>query len=132
VGRKALEKQHEALLRIQNKNFSDLADLPRRILPIALLDKGVMRSGMQVYNGDRQIGFITSGTMIPYHVFEGESGEAVILNQTGKRSIGLAILDSNTAVGDAVQIDVRGRRLHAVVTARHMRADGPFARPVLC
>ena len=132
VGRKALEKQHEALLRIQNKNFSDLADLPRRILPIALMDKGVMRSGMQVYNGDRQIGFITSGTMIPYHVFEGESGEAVILNQTGKRSIGLAILDSNTAVGDAVQIDVRGRRLQAVVTARHMRADGPFARPVLC
>ena len=132
VGRKALEKQHEALLRIQNKNFSDLADLPRRILPIALLDKGVMRSGMQVYNGDRQIGFITSGTMIPYHVFEGESGEAVILNQTGKRSIGLAILDSNTAVGDVVQIDVRGRRLQAVVTARHMRADGPFARPVLC
>ena len=132
VGRKALEKQHEALLRIQNKNFSDLADLPRRILPIALLDKGVMSSGMQVYNGDRQIGFITSGTMIPYHVFEGESGEAVILNQTGKRSIGLAILDSNTAVGDAVQIDVRGRRLQAVVTARHMRADGPFARPVLC
>ena len=112
VGRKALEKQHEALLRIQNKNFSDLADLPRRILPIALLDKGVMRSGMQVYNGDRQIGFITSGTMIPYHVFEGESGEAVILNQTGKRSIGLAILDSNTAVGDAVQMSgAAGSRL---------------------
>ena len=39
-----------------NRDFSDLTDLPRRILPITLLDKGVMRAGMPVYKGDKRIG----------------------------------------------------------------------------
>ena len=55
IGRRALERQYAAFKRIQNRDFSDLADQPRRILPIALLDKGVIRAGMPVYKGEKQI-----------------------------------------------------------------------------
>ncbi len=132
IGREPLEKQYEAFKRIQNRDFSDLTALPRRILPITLLDKGVMRAGMPVYKGEKQIGFVTSGTMVPYYRHEGEGLQTVILEETAKRSIGLAILDSDTLEDDEVQIDVRGKRLKAVIPPYHMRVDAPpFARPIL-
>ncbi len=132
IGRKELEKQYEAFKRIQNRDFSDTADLPRRILPITLLDKGVMRAGMPVYKGGKQIGFVTSGTMVPYYRHEGEGLQTVILEETAKRSIGLAIVDSDTLEDDEVQVDVRGKRLKAVIAPYHMRVDAPpFARPIL-
>ncbi len=132
IGREPLARQYEAFKRIQNRDFSDLVDLPRRILPITLLDKGVMRAGMPVYKGDRQIGFITSGTMVPYYRHEGEGLQTVILEETAKRSIGLAIVDSDTLEDDEVQVDVRGKRLRAVIPPYHMRVDAPpFARPIL-
>lgn len=132
IGREALERQYAAFQRIQNRDFSDLADLPRRILPITLLDKGVMRAGMPVYKGEKQIGFVTSGTMVPYYRHEGEGLQTVILEETAKRSIGLAILDSDTLEDDRVEVDVRGKRLKAVIPPYHMRVDAPpFARPIL-
>ena len=132
IGREPLAKQYEAFKRIQNRDFSDTADLPRRILPITLLDKGVMRAGMPVYKGDKQIGFVTSGTMVPYYRHEGEGLQTVILEETAKRAIGLAIVDSDTLEDDEVQVDVRGKRLKAVIAPYHMRVDAPpFARPIL-
>ena len=56
----------------------------------------------------------------------------MILEETAKRSIGLAIVDSDTLEDDEVQVDVRGRRLRAVIPPYHMRVDAPpFARPIL-
>ena len=49
IGRKPLEQQFAAFKRIMNRDFSDLSVLPRRIQPITLLDRGVMRAGMPVY-----------------------------------------------------------------------------------
>ena len=132
IGKEPLTKQYEAFKRIQNRDFSSTADLPRRILPITLLDKGVMRAGMPVYKGEKPIGFVTSGTMVPYYRHEGEGLQTVILEETAKRSIGLAILDSDTLEDDCVEIDVRGKRLKAVIPPYHMRVDAPpFARPIL-
>lgn len=132
IGRKPLEKQYAVFKRIMNRDFSDLTDLPRRIMPITLLDKGVMRAGMPVYKGEKQIGFVTSGTMVPYYRHEGEGLKTVILEETAKRSIGLAIVDSDTLEDDEVQIDVRGKRLKAVIPPYHMRVDAPpYARPII-
>ena len=40
-------------------------------------------------------------------------------------------MDSDTLEDDEVQIDVRGRRLKAVIPPYHMRVDAPpFARPI--
>ena len=132
IGREPLAKQYEAFKRIQNRDFSDLADLPRRVMPVTLLDKGVMRAGMPVYKGDKHIGYVTSGTMVPYYRHEGEGLQTVILDETAKRSIGLALVDSDTLEDDEVRIDVRGRKLKAVIPPYHMRVDAPpFARPII-
>jgi aminomethyltransferase len=132
IGRAALARQAAASKRILNRDFSDRSALPKRIFPITLLDRGVMRAGMPVYRGQTQIGWVTSGTMVPYYCAEGEGLQTVILSQTAKRSIGLAYLDSDTLTDDRVTVDVRGHRLEAVIPPYHMRVDAPpFARPIL-
>ena len=132
IGREALERQYGAFRRIMNREFQDMADLPRRIQPITLLDRGVMRSGMPVYRNGRQIGWVTSGTMVPYYRAEGEGLETVILDETAKRAIGLCYIDSDVLEDDRVEVDVRGKRLQAVIPPYHMRVDAPpFARPIL-
>ena len=132
VGREPLARQYEAFKRVNNRDFSDLAALPRRIMPITLLDKGVMRGGMAIYKGDNQVGWVTSGTMVPYYVAEGEGLQSVILEETAKRAIGLCYIDSDTLKDDIVEVDVRGKRLKAVIPAMHMSVMAPpFARPLL-
>lgn len=132
IGRKALERQFDAFRRIMNRDFSDCAALPRRILPIALLDRGVMRAGMAVYRGEKQVGWVTSGTMVPYYIAEGEGLETVITEETAKRAIGLCYVDSDVLTDDVVEVDIRGRRLKAVIPARHMSVGAPpYARPLL-
>ena len=98
----------------------------KRIVPIALTDRGVMRAGMDIYSGDRHVGWVTSGTMVPYYVFEGN----IITDKTGKRSIGFAYIDRD--ITDGITIDVRGRRLKARIVNKHMDQTGPlYGRAIL-
>lgn len=132
IGRAALERQHRAFVRHMDRDFSDLSPLPRRIAPIALLDRGVMRAGMEIYRGDKLVGWVTSGTMVPYFKTQGQGLSTVILEASGKRAIGLCYIDSDVLVDDTVEVDIRGKRLKAVIPARHMSVGAPpFARPLL-
>ena len=132
IGRAALERQHRAFVRYMDRDFSDLSPLPRRIAPIALLDRGVMRAGMEIYRGDKLVGWVTSGTMVPYFKTQGEGLSTVILEASGKRAIGLCYIDSDVLVDDTVEVDIRGKRIKAVIPARHMSVGAPpFARPLL-
>lgn len=132
IGRAALERQHRAFIRHMDRDFSDMSALPRRIAPIALLDRGVMRAGMEIYKGDNLVGWVTSGTMVPYFKTQGEGLSTVILEASGKRAIGLCYIDSDVLVDDTVEVDIRGKRLKAVIPARHMSVGAPpFARPLL-
>lgn len=132
IGRAALERQHRAFVRYMDRDFSDMSTLPRRIAPIALLDRGVMRAGMEIYRGDKLVGWVTSGTMVPYFKTQGQGLSTVILEASGKRAIGLCYIDSDVLVDDTVEVDIRGKRLKAVIPARHMSVGAPpFARPLL-
>ena len=132
VGRSALEVQSAAFKRIMNRDFSDVTAVPKRIQPITLLDRGVIRAGMPIYRGDEQIGWVTSGTMVPYYRAEGEGLQTVILEETAKRSIGMCYIASDVLEDDIVEVDIRGKRLKAVIPPYHMRVDAPpFARPIL-
>lgn len=132
IGRRPLERQYAAFKRIMSRDFSDLDVLPRRIQPITLLDRGVMREGMPVYRGEEQIGWVTSGTMVPYYRHEGEGLATKILDDTVKRAIGSAYIASDVLEDDTVEVDVRGKRLKAVIPPYHMRVDAPpFARPII-
>ena len=74
----------------------------RRVLrAITSLDRGTPRAGMELKspNGD-VVGVLTSGTFSP----------------TLKVGIGLALVDSDFAVGDHLSLDVRGRVSEVVIT----------------
>ncbi len=102
---------------------------PKHIVPIALADRGVMRGGMEIYLGDKHIGWVTSGTMVPYYHFD-EDGN--ILDTTGKRSIGFAYVDSAADLTQGFHIDVRGKRLKAKVVSKHMiQTEPPYGRAVI-
>ena len=114
VGSTALQEQQNAV--------------EKKIVAINLIDRGVMRAGMEIYSAGQHIGWVTSGTMVPYYLFDGD----VPTDATGKRSIGFAYVDASFDVGSLVEIDVRGKRLKAKLVERHMRQDLlPFARPIV-
>lgn len=132
IGRKPLQAQFEAFSRIQNRDFSDIAALPRVIKPIALMERGVARPGSLVYRDGRAIGYITSGTMVPYYKTEGEGLATIIQEEKGLRSIALALVDADTLKDDEVTVDIRGKQIKGLVVPYHMRSDAPpFARPIL-
>ncbi len=94
----------------------------KRVVPIALEDRGVIRAGMEVLRDGAPAGWVTSGTMVPYYRFD-QAGEP--LDATGKRAIAFAYVDSALTVGDTVQVNVRGKLLNARIVKRHMRQDLP-------
>ena len=115
-----------------DRDFSDLSALPKKIAPIALTGRGVMRAGMEVYKNDKLVGWVTSGTMVPYFKTQGEGISTVILEASGKRAIGMAYIDSDVLEDDVVEVDIRGKRVKAVIPARHMSVGAPpFARPLI-
>ncbi len=102
---------------------------PRKVVPIALSDRGVMRAGMDIYKDGVPVGWVTSGTMVPYYHFD-ENGN--LLDTTGKRSIGFAYIDSAVVQGDIVHIDVRGKKLSARIVARHLiQNQPPYGKAVI-
>ena len=132
IGREQLEKQFAAYRKLVDKDYSSIADLPRRVRPVALLGKGVARAGAVVYRGDKPAGFISSGTMVPYWKVEGEGRESRMTDEKGMRCVGLALLDSDIEEGDRVEVELRGRQVEAMVVAGHLKREASgFCRAVL-
>ncbi|WP_071395732.1 glycine cleavage system aminomethyltransferase GcvT [Bacillus tuaregi] len=87
IGKSALKKQKDS-------------GLPRRIVGIEMIDRGIPRHGYRVFVDEKEIGFITTGTQSP----------------TLKRNIGLALLQTEQAVlGNEVFVEIRGKRLKAKI-----------------
>ena len=132
IGKKSLLNQFQALKKILNKDFSLIVNLPRRIMPFTLLDRGIARHGDKVYFNEKHIGFVTSGTAVPYWEITGESLNTDLTDKKGIRSIGLALLDSYIWDEDIVDIDIRGKKLKAVIVAYHLRSEAPpFSYPII-
>ncbi|WP_070120694.1 glycine cleavage system aminomethyltransferase GcvT [Bacillus marinisedimentorum] len=74
----------------------------RKLVGIEMIDKGIPRTGYEVYKDDEQIGEVTTGTQSP----------------TLNKNVGLALLKSDFAeMGTEVEVQVRKRRLKAQVAA---------------
>ena len=132
IGREALAAQKAAFDKVQNRDYSMSDVLPRRVMPIALIDRGVLRKGMDIYKDGELVGFTTSGTMVPYYKSEGEGLESVITDEVVKRSIGLCYINCDILPDDIVEVDVRGRRLKAAVVQKHLDTMAPpYARPMI-
>ena len=131
VGREPLLRQFEALKKILDRDFSLIDDLPRLIQPIALTEKGIARAGSTIFKGDKQVGFVTSGTMVPYWRNEGVALSAHFIDEKGMRAIGLALVDSDLLEGDELEIEIRGKKAKAVIVPYHARNEAPpYAWPI--
>jgi aminomethyltransferase len=99
---------------------------------VALTGRGIARGGSPVLKDGRQVGWVTSGTMVPYWKIEGEGLETRLVDEHDLRSISLALLDSDILEDDRLTVDIRGKAVEAVVVPYHMRSDAPpFARPIV-
>ena len=131
VGREELARQSEAFKKILVRDFSRMEDLPRTSKPVAIAGRGIAREGAEVFKCEKRIGYVTSGTMVPHWDFEGEGLESVRSDQRQLRSICTAYLDSDILEDEKITVDIRGKKVDAVVVPYHMRSESPpFARPI--
>lgn len=87
IGKSALKEQKE-------KGVS------RKIVGIEMIERGIPRHGYSVFQGDKKIGEVTSGTQSP----------------TLKKNIGLALLDIDyTELDTEVEVEIRTKRIKAKV-----------------
>ena len=132
LGRAPLLRQFEALKGVISRDYSLMADLPRMIRPIAIIERGIAREGSKIFKGDRHVGYVTSGTMVPMWSVEGEGLESVQTDQQELRSICLGYIDSDIVEGERLGIEIRGKAVEAVVVPFHLRSDAPpYARSIL-
>ncbi|NIA07704.1 MAG: glycine cleavage system aminomethyltransferase GcvT [Actinobacteria bacterium] len=133
VGRDALARQYRAYKRITFADYSLRQDLPRMVFPLALSGKSVARSGAKVFSDrDKHIGFVTSGTMVPYWIDEGQALASRLTQSKAMRPICLALLDSNLRPGQTVLVEIRDKKVPAFVVPYNLRSEAPpFARAII-
>lgn len=87
IGKQALKEQKEA-------------GIPRKLVGIEMLERGIPRTGYPVLLNDEQIGEVTTGTQSP----------------TLNKNIGFALIQTAHAeIGQEITIQVRKRQLNAVI-----------------
>jgi aminomethyltransferase len=131
IGRKALALQFEEVKKILEGTYETSGILPRRIRPIAIIDKGVARQGDALFLGEKKVGMITSGTVAPYWKFEGESATMKITDQTERRAVAMGLLDAELMPEQELDVVVRDRRMKTRVVLWHGKSEAPpFFRPI--
>lgn len=87
IGKQALQKQKEE-------------GPPRSLAGIEMIDRGIPRNGYKVFDGDEEIGYVTSGTQSP----------------TLKKNIGNVLITSSyKETGKELDIEIRNKRLKAKI-----------------
>lgn len=72
--------------------------IPRKVVGIEMIDRGIPRHGYPVFANGEEIGSVTSGTQSP----------------TLKKNIGLALIKTEYAeIGNEVEVEIRGKHLKA-------------------
>lgn len=76
--------------------------VPRKLVGVEMIDRGIPRHGYTVFVGEDEVGFITTGTQSP----------------TLKKNIGLALLKVDHAVlGNEILVEIRGKRVKAKIVS---------------
>ncbi len=131
IGRGLLERQGEALKMWREGRRPPPSILDRMIRPVALLDRGVARPGDIVLAQGKPIGTITSGTTVPYWIFEGQGATIRITDRSDRRALALAYLDAEWGPGHDVHVRVRDHTVRAQIVRWHGRSDAPpYFRPI--
>ncbi len=125
IGKQALLKQHESFKKIVDEDFNDTKFLPKVVMPVAVLGKGIAREGYKVFKDGKHVGYITSGTMVPYKIMKGSGLFSTFDDKIQRRAIALALIDNNIIEGDTLEIEIRKKRVESIVVPYHMSAEAP-------
>jgi aminomethyltransferase len=132
IGKDPLKVQFEALKRILDRDFSNIEDLPGIIMQLELLERGIARRGDRVLFKGKDIGYITSGTIVPYWKPKEKQGRWEITDDSGVRSLALAYLDPRRWEQDVVDVEIRGKMVKAVIMPYFLRSEAPpYSYPVI-
>jgi aminomethyltransferase len=131
VGRGALLRQFQEVQSILEGRYVSSDILPRRTFTLAIIDKGIARQGDPVFIGNRQVGFVTSGTVAPFWRFEGEGSNMKLTGEHDRRAIAMGYLDASLMPEQELEVLVRGRRIKARIVRWHGRSEAPpYFRPL--
>ena len=125
LGKDALYLQYLAFKDIMDERFNTVSHLPRRVMPLAITGKGIAREGQKVFSKEKHVGYITSGTMIPYQEPEGSGLDGAFKETPKRRAVALALVDSQILEGEMVEIEIRKKRCQSLVVPYHMSSEAP-------
>jgi len=137
IGKAALAAQRREFVQIRRGELRTPLEqrvLPRMVFPIAVFNgRRPLRAGYKVFLDDRHVGYVTSGTAVPFSRFAGEGLTARPSEDSELRPIGLALLDSDlryrTDRPVVLQVqDDRGNRSEAELVERNLWPAVPFTR----
>ena len=147
VGREALRRQCVEVrerMRTRGKFSRPPAtrSVPRLVRQLAILNPertgpgaNPVRPGHRVYLDGEWVGWVTSGTTIPFRPFEGSGLYSRPGDQQDKRAIALAYIDSAIVLGKKGQFveveKAKNRSVPAMAIVSNMRPAAPYARTVL-
>jgi aminomethyltransferase len=127
VGKSALARQFESFRLLRQGDPSGSAGLPKMVMPLAVFGKAIARAGAKVLSADgkKHLGWVTSGTPVPYWKTAGGSLDTRLTDEKGMRTVALALVDSTLRMDAAAAVDVRGRLAEARVVPYHLRSEAP-------
>ncbi|MFQ6022789.1 MAG: glycine cleavage system aminomethyltransferase GcvT [Acidiferrobacterales bacterium] len=137
IGRRELVKQREELIQIKRGELATPLEkrvLKRMVQPIAVFGgRRPLRAGFKVYHEDKHVGYVTSGSTVPFSRFYGEGITAVPSDAHDLRPIGLALIDSAIRYRadrpiPLQVVDDRGNRLDAELVEKNMWPVAPYGR----
>ena len=120
IGRGALEAQAQARVFYKVNDFSDVLRLPKVLRQIRLTDKGIARDGAAVYYVDSLVGWVSSGTMVPYWTCQANGETVQLTDEHAQRAVGLCLVNPDVPMGAILEVEVRGRRLKAQVVPKNL------------
>ncbi|MFH1156498.1 MAG: glycine cleavage system aminomethyltransferase GcvT [Pseudomonadota bacterium] len=131
IGKDALFRQYLAFKNIMDQKFENVSALQSMVMPVAVTGKGIARAGYKVFFKNRHVGYITSGTMIPYQEPEGSGLNSEFKEEIKKRPVALALIDSSITDGEILEIEIRNKRCESQVVPYFMSTEAPpFVRSI--
>jgi aminomethyltransferase len=134
IGKAALKAQFAEANRRENGYLLPPVEkrvIPKSIVPFLIAGEGIARRGNEVFvNGDA-VGHVTSGTMVPYWVFDQVGILGRPTNEKRMRAIGLAYVHSDLREGQGIEIQNRGRMLEGRIVEANLSSEAPpYAHPI--
>jgi len=124
IGKQALYEQFLAFTAAMEGQEPGAA-LPRIVMPIAVTGKGIAREGYKIFKNDIHVGYVTSGTMVPFLEGSGQGLFGQFEEKPKRRSLALGLIDASIGDGEDLEIEIRKKRVAARVVPYHMRSDAP-------